>query len=186
LLVLVAAGAPFLSAGCAHKTVQAAVPVSAPPVADVRPMTVAPDTDANPPLEAEQAAPSLPAPSAKAPMNLADSAVVPPPRRPVERSTESAEQDTAARPEPPRISPELSPSDQAAYQKRIESDSAVATRNLQIVSARQLNPTQSDLADKIRSYLSQAGDAGKSGDWVRAQNLAHKAASLSVDLIESL
>jgi hypothetical protein len=150
-------------------------------------MTVAPDTDATPPLEAQEVAPSLPAPSAKAPINLADSTVVPPPRRPVEReSSESAEQDTASRPEPPRISPELSPSDQAAYQRRIESDSAVATRNLQIVGTRQLNPTQSDLADKIRSYLSQATDAGKNGDWVRAQNLAHKAASLSVDLIESL
>jgi hypothetical protein len=181
--------APLVIAGCAHKTVLAAVPVATPPAADVRPMTVAPDTDATPPLDANAAPPSLPAPTAKAPVNLADSTVVPPPRRPAATQStneETAEQDTSSRPEPPRISPELSPSDQANYQRHIEDDSAVATKNLQIVSGHQLNATQQDLADKIRSFLAQSTDAGKTGDWSRAQNLAQKARVLSVELIDSL
>jgi hypothetical protein len=188
LVLTLAAVTPFVAAGCSHKTVQAAVPVAAPPATDVRPMTVAPDTDANPPLEADATAPSLPAPTGKAPVNLATSPVVPPPRRPTTTQSsneEVAEQDTS-HPEALRISPQLSPSDQAVYQRRFEDDSAVATKNLQIVSGRQLNPTQQDLADKIRSFLAQSTDAGKTGDWTRAQNLAQKARVLSVELINSL
>lgn len=178
---------PLLSAGCAQKKVQAAVPSSAPPVADARPMTIAPDTDATPPLEAEQTPPSLPAPSAKVPVNLAESPVVPPPRRQTERgAAENTEQDASSRPEPPKIAPELSPSDQAAKQRQIEDDSAVASRNLQAVTKYQLNANQQDIADKIREALAEATDAGKSGDWVRAQTQAHRARSLSEALVESL
>jgi hypothetical protein len=178
---------PLLSAGCAQKKVQAAAPSVTPPVADARPMTIAPDTDATPPLEAEQTPPSLPAPDAKVPANLAESPVVPPPRRQTERgSAESAEQDTNSRPEPPKIAPELSPSDQAAKQRQIEDDSAVANKNLQAVTGRELNAQQQDMADKIREALAEATDAGKTGDWVRAQNQAHRARSLSEALVQSL
>jgi hypothetical protein len=182
------AALPLFAAGCSHKSVQAAVPVAAPPAPDVRPMTVAPDTDANPPLEADATAPSLPAPTGKAPVNLASSPVVPPPRRPTATTSsneEVAEQDTS-HPDAPRISPQLSPSDQAVYERRFEDDSTVAAKNLQIVNGRQLNATQQDLADKIRSFLAQSTDAGKTGDWTRAQNLAQKARVLSVELINSL
>ena len=188
LVLTLAAVTPLFSAGCTHKTVQAAVPVAAVPATDVRPMTVAPDTDASPPLEASATAPALPAPTGKAPVNLAASPVVPPPRRPTTTQSsneEMAEQDTS-HPEAPRISPQLSPSDQATYQRRFEDDSAVATKNLQTVSGRQLNATQQDLADKIRSFLAQSTDAGKTGDWTRAQNLAQKARVLSIELINSL
>jgi hypothetical protein len=150
-------------------------------------MTVAPDTDATPPLEAGATPPSLPAPSAKAPVNLAASTVVPPPRRPAtaQPTEEASEQDTSSRPEPPKISPQLSASDQAADQREIEDDSAVATKNLQTVSGRQLNATQQDMVGKITEALAQAVAAGKESDWVRAQNLAHRARSLSVALIDS-
>jgi hypothetical protein len=150
-------------------------------------MTVAPDTDATPPLEASATAPSLPAPTAKAPVNLAGPTVVPPPRRPVtaQPTEEAAEQDNSSRPEPPRISPQLSPSDQASDQRQIEDDSAVATKNLQTASGHQLNATQQDLVAKITEALAQAAAAGKESDWVRAQNLAHRARSLSVALIDS-
>ncbi|HEY6466735.1 MAG TPA: hypothetical protein VIY69_12130 [Candidatus Acidoferrales bacterium] len=185
-LLLLAGLTPLLSAGCAPKKVQAAVPSVTPPIADARPMTIAPDTDATPPLEAQQTAPSLPAPAAKVPVDLAESPVVPPPRRQTERLPENAEQDTSSRPEPPKIAPELSPSDQAAKQRQIEDDSAVATKNLQRVNNLQLNATQQDMADKIREALAEATDAGKTGDWVRAQNQAHRARSLSEALVQSL
>lgn len=185
-LLLLAGLTPLLSAGCAQKKVQAAVPSVTPPIADARPMTIAPDTDATPPLEAQQTAPSLPAPAAKVPVDLAESPVVPPPRRQTERLPENAEQDTGSRPEPPKIAPELSPSDQAAKQRQIEDDSAVATKNLQRVNNLQLNATQQDMADKIREALAEATDAGKTGDWVRAQNQAHRARSLSEALVQSL
>lgn len=186
--ILVLAGVPpLLSAGCVQTRVHAAVPSTAPPVADARPMTIAPDTDATPPLEAEPAPPSLPAPAAKVPVDLADSPVVPPPRRQAERgSAENAEQDTSSRPEPPKITPELSPSDQAAKQRQIEDDSAVANKNLQTVTGHELNAQQQDMADKIREALAEATDAGKTGDWVRAQNQAHRARSLSEALVQSL
>lgn len=186
-LLVLAGLPPLLSAGCAQTKVHAAAPSATPPVADARPMTIAPDTDATPPLEAEQPPPSLPAPAAKVPVDLAESPVVPPPRRQTERgSPENTEQDTSARPEPPKIAPELSPSDQAAKQRQIEDDSAVANKNLQIVTNRQLNATQQDYVDKIREALVEATDAGKTGDWVRAQNQAHRARSLSEALVQSL
>jgi DedD protein len=190
--LLLAAFSPFLLNGCVRKNVQAAAPVSSPPIPDVRPMTIAPDTDASPPLEATAApAPTMPAPSAAAapPVTVASNAVVPPPKKPTPQAPaeESAEQDAHAGPEPPlRITPQLSPSDQAADQRQLEEDSAVANKNLQTASSRQLNATQKDLFDKIRGYLSQATDAGKGGDWLSASLLAHKAKSLSVELVDSL
>jgi hypothetical protein len=186
-LLVLAGLMPLLSAGCVQKKVQAAVPSLEPPIADARPMTIAPDTDASPPLEAQQNPPALPAPAAKTPVDLAASPVVPPPRKPAEHgSPETAEQDTSSHPEPPKIAPELSPSDQAAKQRQIEDDSAVATKNLQTVTNLELNATQQDMAEKIREALAEATDAGKSGDWVRAQNLAHRARSLSEALVQSL
>lgn len=186
-LLVLAGLTPLLTAGCVEKKVQASVPSVAPPITDARPMTIAPDTDATPPLEAQQTPPSLPAPAAKTTVDLATSPVVPPPRKPTERgSAETADQDTNARPEPPKIAPELSPSDQAAKQRQIEDDSAVATRNLQTVTNRQLSAGQQDMADKIREALAEATDAGKTGDWVRAQNQAHRARLLSESLVQSL
>ena len=149
-------------------------------------MTVAPDTDAAPPMEVAEVPPEIPQTFSGDIVDLAPSPVVPAPRRPTERGpVESAEQDNSSRPAP-KIAPELSPSDQAAKQKQIEDDSAAANRNLQLVQNRQLNAQQQDLADKIRESLSQASDAGQTGDWVRAQNLAHRARLLSESLVQSL
>lgn len=189
-VLMIAGLAPLLLAGCTHKTVQAAAPVAAPPASDVRPMTVAPDTDANPPLEAAEVAPSLPpAAPAKAPAALAsETPVVPPPRRPAatqSNNEEASEQDTS-KPEPPTIAPEISASDQATYQRRTEDDSAVATKNLQTAGGHALNAAEQDMVQKIRDALDDATKASKNGDWVLAQNQAHKARSLSEALIETL
>lgn len=90
-----------------------------------------------------------------------------------------------AHPPAPQISPQLSPGDQAAYERKTGEDTSVAEKNLQETSGKQLNAAQQDLVGKIRSFLSQSRDASKDGDWVRAQNLAQKARLLSVELVNS-
>jgi hypothetical protein len=188
-VLLLAGAASLFTAGCRPKKVVAAVPVVAPPSSDVRPMTIAPDTDATPPLEQTASAPSLPAPSVNSQASgIATTQVAPPPRRPTTApsQTETTDADSAERPQPPRIALELSPGDQAAAQHRVDDDSALAAKNLQNITGRQLNAAQQDLADKVRSFLAQSADAGKIGDWTRAQNLAQKARVLSIELINSL
>lgn len=183
----------FAFGGCAtHKRVAQApapAPVLTPPTPDIRPMTIAPDTDASPPQEiAVVAPPSVPTSTTAPALNIPPAAAAPPPRRtpaPV-ATAENNEQDAAAHPPAPHIAPQLSPGDQQAFQKRIDDYSAVAEKNLQSASNRQLNPTQQDLAGKIRSFLDQARDAGKAGDWARAENLAQKARELSDELVNSL
>jgi len=189
IFVLLASVAPLLFAGCDEKRVVAAVPAATPIAPDVRPMTTAPDTDATPPLEETAVAPSLPAPSVSSTSSaITTTQVAPPPRRPstTPSQTEAADVDNAEKPQPPRIELEISAGDQAAAQHRIDDDSALAMKNLQTISGHQLNATQQDLADKVRSFLAQSTDAGKGGDWTRAQNLAQKARVLSIELINSL
>ena len=174
--------------GCEEKKVHAAVPVPAAPspAAAERPMNVAPDTDATPPPEtAALAPPTLPAAAtvAPAPVNVAPPKPVAP-RRTTEASGET-ESEQAARPAAPQISPQLSATDQAAYQRKTGEDAAAAEKNLQQTSGKQLNAAQQDLVAKITSFLSQSQDASKEGDWARAQNLAQKARLLSDELISS-
>jgi hypothetical protein len=88
-------------------------------------------------------------------------------------------------PPAPQISPQLSPGDQAAFKRKAGEDASIAEKNLQQANGKQLNSTQQDFVAKIRSFLGQSQDAGNSGDWARAQNLAQKARLLSVELVNS-
>jgi hypothetical protein len=108
-----------------------------------------------------------------------------PPRKPPEPVTEAAAE-PPARPPAPLISPQLSPGDQASYERKTGEDVSVAEKNLQGAQGKQLSAAQQDLVDKIRSFLAQARDASKGGDWARAQNLAQKARLLSIELVNSL
>ena len=150
-------------------------------------MNVAPDTDASPPAETVAAPPALPASAAPPTVPV----TIPPPkpaapRRPTgEQATAEAGSEQAAHPPAPQISPQLSPADQASYQRKTGEDTVAAEKNLQETSGKQLNATQQDLVAKIRSFLSQSRDASKDGDWVRAQNLAQKAHLLSDELTNS-
>jgi hypothetical protein len=186
--VLLAAGLSLAAAGCSETKVQAAMPVvSAPAPATERPMTTAPDTDALPPVEAAATPPALPAEAA-----LPQSADLPPtnslpaPRRPSTEPATAEAAEPAAHPPAPQISPQLSAGDQASYERSTNDDLATAEKSLQQASGRQLNAAQQDLAGKIRSFTEQARDAGKGGDWTRAQNLAQKARLLSIELVNSL
>jgi len=188
-LAIIACALSAVAGGCARREAHAAVPAAAPSVAPTtmtRPMTTAPDTTANPPVEAVVAPPAPP--PAAAPESVGASATRPPaPRRTsgAPAATEPASE-PAAHPAAPQIAPQLSAGDQASLERRTNDDIAVAERNLQQASGRQLSAAQQDLVAKISSFLAQSRDASKDGDWARAQNLAQKARLLSVELQNSL
>jgi hypothetical protein len=148
-------------------------------------MNTAPDTDASPPTEVVEAPPALPTSAAPPPAPV----TIPPPKPAAPRRPAGDQPDTEAEqpahPAAPQISPQLSPSDQATYQRKTVDDTTVAEKNLQETSGKQLNAAQLDLVGKIRSFLLQSRDAIKDGDWVRAQNLAQKARLLSGELVQS-
>jgi outer membrane biosynthesis protein TonB len=176
------------AAGCTHERVHAAVPVSAPPLVlspeTDHPMTIAPDTDATPPLEAQASPPTMP-PEATPPEPMPMEPSTPPaPKRKPEEHPAQAEQPPAQH--APQIAPQISPSDQSIYQRKTADDLNAAARNLDQTNGKHLSAAQQDLADKIRSFMSQSRDASKSGDWDRAQNLAQKARLLSTELLNSL
>jgi hypothetical protein len=102
-----------------------------------------------------------------------------PPRKPAT--------DSPVNPKPavPVISPQISPADQAAYERRISENIGTAERNLQQASAHQLNASQKDMAEKIKAFVDQAREAMQASDWTRAQNLAQKAQVLSAELVNS-
>lgn len=86
----------------------------------------------------------------------------------------------------PLLAPQLSEQEVAAAQQQMNESIAIAQKNLAIAKAHRLNPTQSDLASKVNSFLQQSKDAAREGDWTRARNLAKKAQVLSEELAASL
>lgn len=190
-LILLACALSWATVGCEGKTVHAAVPAAAPAPAGQldRPMTTAPDTDATPPVEvAATPPPSIPVPPPPAaPVAIPATQPAPAPRRPTEgQPSAESEAEAAARQPALQITPELSPGDEATYERRTADDLAVAEKNLGQAAGKQLSAAQQDLVAKITSFSSQARDASKSGDWARAQNLAQKARLLSTELLNSL
>ncbi|MGA9882751.1 MAG: hypothetical protein WBQ34_03425 [Candidatus Acidiferrales bacterium] len=188
-LILLACALSLGAAGCAHERVRAAVPVTTTPIAPSqetdRPMTIAPDTDATPPAEAEAAPPAIPSASTPpAPVVIAPTNPPAPRRKQEEHPAESGQQPAAHA--APQISPQISPTDQSLYARKTADDITAAERNLQQTNGKRLSAAQQDLADKIRSFVSQSRDASKGGDWDRAQNLAQKARLLSNELLNSL
>jgi hypothetical protein len=186
---LLAASSALVVGGCSQRKVQASAPTAAAPAPETeRPMTTAPDTDASPPLVAVTAAPTLPATATRPPeVAMPHTAPVPAPHKPAtEQPNAEASAEPASHPPALQISPQLSPGDQANFERSTNDDLSISDRNLQQASGRQLSAAQQDLVEKIRSFTGQARDAGKGGDWTRAQNLAQKARLLSVELVNSL
>jgi hypothetical protein len=184
-------GLSFSVAGCNRTSVKAAAPVAAAPApstADSKPITnVAPDTDALPPVETV-APPPTPAATTAAPLPVepAHTKPHPPPHRQPSEVSSDTQAEQPARTPPPQISPQLSPGDQASMRRSTGVDAEVAQKNLQQANGKVLNAAQQDLQEKIRSFLAQSEEAGKAGDWSRAQTLAQKARLLSVELVDSL
>jgi len=191
VLVALACVVPFAIAGCEGKTVHASVPATEPSAAAAgadRPMTTAPDTDATPPTDvAASPPPAIPAPPTSPASVAIPGQPAPVPRRPT-GSQPSSEGESESAPRQPalQITPYLNPGDQASYQRKTADDLTVAQKNLDQTAGKQLSAAQQDLVAKITSFSAQSRDAGKSGDWVRAQNLAQKARLLSVELLNSL
>ena len=88
--------------------------------------------------------------------------------------------------EPPQIVPDLSAGESAALQRETEESLNAAEHNLSATGGKSLNAVQSDLASKVRSFISDAREAGRAGDWGRARELAQKARILSEQLAGSL
>jgi len=132
-----------------------------------------------PPAPAPAEPPDLASPAQPVPA-VADQ---PRPKPPVE--AEAAAPKPEPEPQPIQIAPQLSAKDQAAAVRTTTDDIRVAERNLQIAYGRQLNASQNDLVGKIAGFLAQAHEAIRTGDWVRAQNLAQKAQVLSAQLVKS-
>ena len=62
----------------------------------------------------------------------------------------------------------------------------VAERNLNAVQGKTLNPAQTDMANKVKSFMNDAREAARGGDWTRARSLARKALVISEELARSL
>ncbi|HMH79549.1 MAG TPA: hypothetical protein VK514_04970, partial [Candidatus Acidoferrum sp.] len=92
----------------------------------------------------------------------------------------------SAKTEAPLLAPQLSQQEIAAAQQQMNESLSVAQRNLESARNHRLNPTQTDLASKVNSFVEESKAAVKEGDWARARNLARKAQLLSDELASSL
>jgi hypothetical protein len=161
-------------AGCPREKVHAKMPTIIPPVP-------APAEPPTPPYILGQE------PTDTTLAMIPESLPTPPPERPHPAAPRHSGSDPSAAPKPaaPAISPEISASDQAVYERRIDENLKTAESNLRQASAHQLNATQKDMAEKIKGFVEQAHDAMQAADWTRAQNLAEKAQVLSSELASS-
>ncbi|MGA8144103.1 MAG: hypothetical protein WB987_09475 [Candidatus Acidiferrales bacterium] len=189
VVALFACGFPLLATGCGQKKVQAAAPVSSAPASAAietpPPSTIAPDTTARPPVASQTPPPDIPVSSTAPPPIIAPATKpAPKPQKPVPEPAAVAEDH--ARPAAPQISPQLSDNDKSNYRRGTAEDIGVAKGNLEQTNGKRLNAQQTDLVDKIRSFLEQSNSAAKDGDLARAKNLAQKARLLSVELVNSL
>jgi hypothetical protein len=141
----------------------------------------------------KQAEPEMPLPPAteKQPEEKPETApglVVPPAKRPAARPPAKTVEEppppenASSKHAPPRMSPNLTPAQKADYERRTREALAAAEKDLQKSYGRRLNTTQTDLVEKIRTFLGQSREAMRADDWVRALNLADKARTLAAEL----
>ena len=135
------------------------------------------------PAETEVAeVPELAMPEAPAPLVVARTG----PARPHIPTMAASRDPQPAKADTPPIVPELTAQESSTLQRETEQSLNNAERNIAATSGKSLNPTQSDLASKVRSFISDAQEAGRLGDWPRARDLAKKAQVLSEELARSL
>jgi len=161
----------LLAAGCRKRAVQAAPPaVVLPPIERVSPPPEL--LPPEPPATTEpEPAKMDPAPARRAPAK----APAPQPAAP-----------EPARPATPQLSSRLSPAEQAEYARHTKAAISAAEQNMRAADGKRLNALQVDLLEKIRGFLAQSREAVRAADWIRALNLADKARTLSVELVNSL
>ena len=108
------------------------------------------------------------------------------PPRPHLPPSNPPQNDAASKPEVPQIAPQLTAAETSAAQQQTGQSLSVAERNIASADGKTLNAMQQDLASKVRSFMLEARDAAKIGDWTRARNAAKKAEVLSQELASSL
>jgi hypothetical protein len=108
------------------------------------------------------------------------------PARPRSVAPSTNQNAPAVKPDTPQIVPGLSTQESASLRQEADQNLSSAGRNLAATAGKSLNATQSDLASKVRSFISDAREAGRAGDWARARDLAKKAQVLSEELVSSL
>ncbi|MGB2633107.1 MAG: hypothetical protein WAM58_04150 [Candidatus Acidiferrum sp.] len=86
----------------------------------------------------------------------------------------------------PAITPEVTTEELTAAKTETQQALDMAEKNLSRAQGKKLNPTQEDLASKVRGFADNAREAMRSGDWVRARSLSKKAEMLSEQLAASL
>jgi hypothetical protein len=164
--------------GCARNIVRAAPPsVAMPPPNAPEPRT---EASAAAPLAAPDLAPPMPELEP-----FPTSGPQPPRPQPVIATADPAVPNPRTEVAAPQISPILSTADRQRLTRLTTDQVSTAERNLQQANGRLLNAVQNDLAEKVRGFLSQAHEAIRANDWVRAQNLAEKAQVLSAELVKS-
>jgi outer membrane murein-binding lipoprotein Lpp len=108
------------------------------------------------------------------------------PARPRVPASNSQQGDAGNKPDVPQIAPQLTAGETSAAQQQTSQSLSIAEHNIGSTEGKQLNPTQQDLASKVRSFVAEAREAVKTGDWTRARNAAKKAEVLSQELAGSL
>jgi hypothetical protein len=108
------------------------------------------------------------------------------PARPRSVAPSTNQNAPVAKPDTPQIVPGLSTQESISLQRETDLSVSAAERDLAATAGKPLNATQSDLASKVRSFISDAREAGRAGDWARARDLAKKAQVLSEELVGSL
>jgi hypothetical protein len=108
------------------------------------------------------------------------------PPRPRIPAGNSSPNDANNKPDVPQIAPLLSAGEASAAQQQTSQSLSVAEHNIGSADGKSLNATQQDLASKVRSFIAEARDAAKIGDWTRARAAAKKAEVLSQELASSL
>ncbi len=101
-------------------------------------------------------------------------------------TTASAGNGSVRKPEVPVIAPQLSLEEATTAKQQTNQSLNIAEKNLATTQGRNLSPAQTDLASKVRGFVSDARDAARASDWVRARDLAKKAQVLSEELAKSL
>jgi hypothetical protein len=82
----------------------------------------------------------------------------------------------------PMILPDLTADQLNAAKAETQQSLDAAEAKLGETQGKQLNPTQEDVASKVRGFIESAREAMKNGDWVRAKNQAKKAEVLAMQL----
>jgi hypothetical protein len=108
------------------------------------------------------------------------------PARPRSVAPTTTQNAPIAKPDTPQIVPGLSTEESASLRQETDRNLSSAERNLAATAGKSLDATQADLASKVSSFISDAREAGRAGDWARARDLAKKAQILSEELVGSL